>query len=155
MKVDGACHCGNVAFEADVDPATARICHCTDCQTMSGSLFRANIQAAGDAFRLVGGTPKFYIKTADSGQRDEAGAGVLSGLRYWSVRDLTQQPDQLFVTDGHHRPTRDVPANATDLVPVGIAVDGGGEWVGEERAAVEMKHAAFAFGQRINAAGQA
>jgi hypothetical protein len=69
MKVDGACHCGSVAFEADVDPATARVCHCADCQTMSGSLFRANIQAAGDAFRLVRGTPKFYIKTADSGTK--------------------------------------------------------------------------------------
>ncbi len=43
MQIDGACHCGNIAFEAEVDPETVRICHCTDCQTMSGSLFRANI----------------------------------------------------------------------------------------------------------------
>ncbi len=69
MKVDGACHCGAIAYEAEVDPATARICHCTDCQTMSGSLFRANIQAAADGFRLVRGTPKIYIKTADSGTK--------------------------------------------------------------------------------------
>jgi hypothetical protein len=67
MRIDGACHCGNVAFAADVDPETSRICHCTDCQTMSGSLFRANIQAAAEGFRLVRGSPKFYIKTADSG----------------------------------------------------------------------------------------
>jgi hypothetical protein len=73
MRVDGACHCGNVAFEAEVDPETVRICHCTDCQTMSGSLFRANIQASGDTFRLVRGTPKIYVKTADSGnQRAQA-----------------------------------------------------------------------------------
>ena len=51
MKIDGACHCGNIAFEAEVDPGTVRICHCTDCQTMSGSLFRANIQADGASFR--------------------------------------------------------------------------------------------------------
>jgi hypothetical protein len=69
MRVDGACHCGNVAFEAEVDPETVRICHCTDCQTMSGSLFRANIQAAGETFRLVRGNPKIYIKTADSGTK--------------------------------------------------------------------------------------
>ena len=69
MRIDGACHCGNVAFEAEVDPETVRICHCTDCQTMSGSLFRANVQAAGETFRLVRGTPKIYVKTADSGAR--------------------------------------------------------------------------------------
>jgi hypothetical protein len=73
MRIDGACHCGNIAFEAEVDPETARICHCTDCQTMSGSLFRANIQADGATFRLVRGSPKIYIKTADSGnQRAQA-----------------------------------------------------------------------------------
>jgi hypothetical protein len=62
MRVDGA-------FEAEVDPGTVRICHCTDCQTMSGSLFRANIQADGSGFRLVRGQPKIYIKTADSGRQ--------------------------------------------------------------------------------------
>ena len=69
MRVEGACHCGNVAFEAEVDPETARICHCTDCQTMSGSLFRANIQAAGETFRLVRGSPAIYVKTAESGNK--------------------------------------------------------------------------------------
>jgi hypothetical protein len=69
MRVDGACHCGNVAFEAEVDPETVRICYCTDCQTMSGSLFRANIQAAGETFRLVRGSPKIYVKTAESGAK--------------------------------------------------------------------------------------
>ena len=69
MKIDGACHCGNVAFEAEVDPGTVRICHCSDCQTMSGSLFRANIQADGKSFRLLRGEPKIYVKTADSGNK--------------------------------------------------------------------------------------
>jgi hypothetical protein len=69
MRVEGACHCGNVAFEAEVDPETVRICHCTDCQTMSGSLFRTNIQAAGETFRLVRGSPAIYVKTADSGAK--------------------------------------------------------------------------------------
>ncbi len=71
--IHGACHCGSVAFEAEVDPETVRICHCTDCQTTSGSLFRANIMAPGETFRMVRGSPKVYIKTADSGnQRAQA-----------------------------------------------------------------------------------
>ena len=69
MQINGACHCGAIAFEAEVDPNTARICHCTDCQNMSGSLFRANILPVGDSFRVLRGTPKLYIKTAESGNK--------------------------------------------------------------------------------------
>ena len=31
MKIDGSCHCGAIVYEADIDPAQVRICHCTDC----------------------------------------------------------------------------------------------------------------------------
>src|SRR3954469_1711270 len=44
MRVDGACHCGAIAYQADVEEGTANICHCLDCQTLTGSAFRVNIQ---------------------------------------------------------------------------------------------------------------
>ena len=69
MKVQGGCHCGAIAFEAEVDPGAARICHCTDCQVMTGSAFRVNIPAPATTFKLIRGTPKIYIKTADSGNK--------------------------------------------------------------------------------------
>ncbi len=69
MKVEGGCHCGAIAYEAEIDPEAARICHCTDCQTLTGSAFRVNVPAPADKFRLLRGTPKIYIKTADSGNR--------------------------------------------------------------------------------------
>ena len=68
MKIDGQCHCGKITFEAEVDPATMGICHCTDCQRLSGSAFRANIQAPAVTF-VLHGTPKSYIKTAESGNK--------------------------------------------------------------------------------------
>jgi len=37
MKIDGHCHCGQITFEAEVDPNSVMICHCTDCQRLSGS----------------------------------------------------------------------------------------------------------------------
>jgi hypothetical protein len=40
MKIDGRCHCGNVSYEAEIDPEKVMICHCTDCQMLSGSAFR-------------------------------------------------------------------------------------------------------------------
>jgi hypothetical protein len=67
MKVDGACHCGKIAFEGEVEPGTIGLCHCADCQKQTGSAFRANV-ASGE-FRLLRGSPRVYIKTADSGAR--------------------------------------------------------------------------------------
>jgi hypothetical protein len=29
MKIDGRCHCGEITFEAEVDPDALNICHCT------------------------------------------------------------------------------------------------------------------------------
>jgi len=31
MKVDGACHCGKIRYEAEINPAMVTMCHCTDC----------------------------------------------------------------------------------------------------------------------------
>jgi hypothetical protein len=69
MKIDGACHCGYITFEAEVDPAETGICHCTDCQKLSGSPFRASVPAPPEKFRLLSGDPAIYVKVADSGAR--------------------------------------------------------------------------------------
>jgi len=69
MRVDGSCHCGDIAFSGEVDPADVTVCHCLDCQQMSGTAFRANISCPADQFRLMRGQPKTYIKTAQSGAR--------------------------------------------------------------------------------------
>jgi hypothetical protein len=69
MKIDGGCHCGAIRYEAEIDPAKVMICHCSDCQTLSGSAFRTVVPAPREAFRLLGGSPKIYLKTAESGNR--------------------------------------------------------------------------------------
>ena len=72
MKVDGACYCGLIAIEAEVDPAKVTICHCTDCQSGTGSAFRVSIPTAGSTFKITG-QPTLYVKTAESGnQRAQA-----------------------------------------------------------------------------------
>lgn len=65
MHISGCCHCGLITYEAEVDPSTVVICHCTDCQTLSGSAFRVSALAAD--FRVLSGQPKVYAKTAESG----------------------------------------------------------------------------------------
>ena len=68
MKIHGKCSCGFLSFEAEADPEKVSICHCTDCQSSTGTAFRINVRVPGDTFRMLSGTPTIYIKTtADSG----------------------------------------------------------------------------------------
>lgn len=69
MKIDGRCHCGFISYEAVVDPETVSVCHCTDCQQLSGSAFRTSIAAQKKGFRIKTGQPKIYVKTAESGSK--------------------------------------------------------------------------------------
>jgi len=69
MKVQGQCHCGQISFEAEINPDAVRICHCTDCQTLGGSAYRLNVQTPADSFVLLSGLPKIYIKIAESGNK--------------------------------------------------------------------------------------
>jgi len=86
MKVTGHCHCGNISFEAEIDPAQVRICHCTDCQTLSGSAFRVNVASLPGTFVLKSGAPKTYIKTtADSGNHRAHGFCPECGTPLWAT----------------------------------------------------------------------
>ena len=67
MKIDGGCHCGALTYEAEIDPDTMTICHCTDCQKMSGTAFRTVIRAHEDNFKMLTGEPKIYVKTSENG----------------------------------------------------------------------------------------
>lgn len=67
MKIDGGCHCGAVAYEAEIDPQRVGLCHCTDCQTLTGSAFRFAAAAVPASFKLSRGELKRYVKTAESG----------------------------------------------------------------------------------------
>lgn len=67
MKIDGRCHCGSVTYEAVVDPTKVMICHCTDCQSLSGSAFRSVVLTEPGGFNLLSGTLKTYVKVGESG----------------------------------------------------------------------------------------
>lgn len=69
MKIDGSCLCGHITYEAEVNPEKITICHCTDCQTVSGSAFRMGAATPDKDFRLLSGELKTFVKTADSGTK--------------------------------------------------------------------------------------
>jgi len=68
MRIDGACHCGFITYTAEIEPDKVGICHCTDCQTLTGTAFRVSVAAAKEGFHL-NGEPKIYVKTAESGAK--------------------------------------------------------------------------------------
>jgi hypothetical protein len=68
MQIDGACHCGRISFTAQIDPTRVMVCHCDDCQVLSGAPFRAVVAAPYDTL-VLRGEPKSYVKVAASGNR--------------------------------------------------------------------------------------
>ncbi len=69
MKVTGQCHCGEIAYSAEIDPEQLMVCHCRDCQRLTGSAFRVTVPVSADRFCLLHGEPSIYFKIADSGSR--------------------------------------------------------------------------------------
>jgi hypothetical protein len=69
MKVDGRCHCGLISYEAEIDPRAIMVCHCTDCQALSGSAFRTVALTRPGGLRLLSGEVRTYVKVAESGAR--------------------------------------------------------------------------------------
>ena len=68
MHINGACHCGSISFTAEIDPSRVTVCHCTDCQVLSGAPCRAVVAAPIKSF-VLRGQPRSYIKVAQSGNR--------------------------------------------------------------------------------------
>lgn len=67
MKIDGGCHCGHITYEAEADPEKVIVCHCTDCQVISGTAYRTVAFIQDTAFTLLSGDLKTYVKIAQSG----------------------------------------------------------------------------------------
>lgn len=69
MNVDGSCHCGNVTYQAEINPDDVVICHCTDCQTFSSAPYRVSVFGVSLKHFRLAGTPKTYAKTGGSGRK--------------------------------------------------------------------------------------
>lgn len=96
MRVEGGCHCGKLTYEADVDPEKVGVCHCTDCQMLTGSAFSAFVPVPKDAFRLRG-EPRLYVKTAESGSRRAQAFCPDCGTRVYASADKDPQVFNLRV----------------------------------------------------------
>jgi hypothetical protein len=93
MKIDGGCSCGAIKIEGEADPEQTQVCHCTDCQTSTGTAFRVSIPVPGTTFKMTG-QPNIYVKTtADSGKpRVQAFCGTCASPIYSTTLGEGVQP---------------------------------------------------------------
>lgn len=73
MNITGSCHCGEINFEANINPNNVLICHCSDCQKLSGTAFRTVVVSEPNGMTFLKGQPKEYIKVAESGNQRAQG----------------------------------------------------------------------------------
>jgi len=134
MKIDGQCHCGLVTYEAEVDPEAVSVCHCTDCQALTGSPYRVTVICSGDQILMTGVSPKVYGKVGDNGRirfqhfcgqcgsplftSGEGGGSDDWGIRWGSIRqrESLRPARQIWCRSAAPwiNDLRDLPAQATE-----------------------------------------
>jgi hypothetical protein len=67
MQVTGSCYCGRITVRAEIDPADVTICHCTDCQRLTGTAYRVSVSAPAESL-VIEGEPKSFVKRGESGR---------------------------------------------------------------------------------------
>ena len=98
MKVDGQCHCGQIRYEAEIDPAKVSVCHCTDCQILTGTAYRVSAPSSAASLVFLAGAPKIYIKTAESGNKRAQAFCSNCGTPIYSAD--AQNPQSYFLRVG-------------------------------------------------------
>lgn len=68
---EGGCACGAVRYRLGASPMVVHCCHCTSCQTETGSAFVINAVIEGDRVDLTAGTPVYVLTPSDSGKGQE------------------------------------------------------------------------------------
>ncbi len=142
-KIEGGYYCGYITYEATVNPDLVVICHCTDCQTLSGTTFRIGVFAPQGNFKLLTGAPKFYLKTTASGTKRKLAFCPECGTSIYSS-DTSDAP-VFWIRVGTCRQRAELIPKFPDLVPLSAelgAEPGGAEAVSRAAPASSLIQAA-------------
>ena len=83
--IAGGCLCGAIRFETSAQPTFQLLCHCTDCQTISGAAAYAAYVVPLDSLNVTRGEPAHYDVTAASGRINSRHFCPTCGTRVWAV----------------------------------------------------------------------
>jgi hypothetical protein len=95
---DATCSCGALHLTARGNPVRIGLCHCTECQRRTGSVFGIQAWFDKDGITINRGEPKIYVRTTDSGNRiDFRFCGTCGTTLWWTAE---QRPDWIGVAAG-------------------------------------------------------
>jgi hypothetical protein len=106
MQITGRCHCGAIRYEARVDPEDVGICHCADCQRLTGCAYRVSVATEAENFHILAGTARCYRKIGDSGRASDQFFCEICGSPLWRTNDAgTSLAIRLGSVDQRHKLT--------------------------------------------------
>ncbi len=80
----GGCGCEMVRYQLTSDPLTVYACHCTDCQTETGTSFALSMFVDRDAIELLRGKPRLRIFKLPDGRKRRVSACDECGASLWA-----------------------------------------------------------------------
>ena len=79
----GGCQCGGIRYNCVEQPLELYICHCKECRKQSASAFGISFIVRRTSFHVTSGTPAFWTRDTDSGQKLECAFCPGCGSRLW------------------------------------------------------------------------
>jgi hypothetical protein len=83
IGAQGGCGCGAIRFALKAAPMIVHACHCTDCQTISGSAFVLNAWIEREQVALLSGQPASH-KFSNNGRDNRVYFCAQCGTNVWT-----------------------------------------------------------------------
>ena len=87
-KIIGGCLCGEIRFSVPTEPILQVLCHCTDCQTVSGAASYCAYIVPLEGVTLLQGEPARYDVKSDSGRLNSRRFCGICGSRVWAELEM-------------------------------------------------------------------
>lgn len=83
-KPEGGCACGAVRYRLESAPMYVHCCHCTSCQTETGTAFALNLLIESDRVTLLEGAPVAIMTPSESGKGQQVWRCPDCQIAVWS-----------------------------------------------------------------------
>lgn len=81
----GGCVCGAIRYRLIADPVVLYACHCTDCQTATGTAFALTMIIERDAIEVTRGTPERHEFRLDAKREKRSSRCAACNTTLWTA----------------------------------------------------------------------